>query len=162
MEIRIQNDPIIRLHLENIMNYSHADRAFILELRNGTMNSNGLPYAFFDMKYEVTTPEESYVDMNYQSMSLSRFEFASYLFRVRAWSGSIEDLGKIDPKLYQKMDKEGTKYIILGVLEGEGVESGVIGITYSRIPEKEDIDKALAKIYSLSQTVTDLLNVEPR
>src|ERR1039458_6090126 len=69
--VRVVN-PRVDAILYKLLVQSGADRAFVIEMHNGTDNPTGLPFAFGDMTYEKLRSDSSESILNeYNRMNLS-------------------------------------------------------------------------------------------
>lgn len=123
----------IRINLRGLLADSGADRAFIIEMHNGTNNINGLPFMYGEMTYEEVTPGTEHIDEDYTNINMSRFCFITYLYENYSWNGSMDSLNSIDDKMALRMESNGVKYAFFKCLYGSnGKEIGFIGITYTK------------------------------
>ena len=127
---RLKNDAQIRFHLKDLLMETGADRAFIIELHNGTNNNSGLPFYYGDMTYEETSKGVSHIDEDYHDFSLHRFPFFAQLFHDGSWYGHVNDLECVDSKLALRLQSNGSCEIGVVVIYGREKEIGFIGISY--------------------------------
>ena len=113
MEVRKEIKPVVDNVLMKVLQSTNADRAFILELHNGSSNTAGLPFVHCTMTYEVNRDSIENVDEDYQNLSLSRFNFPSYLHKNKYWMGTIEDFKKVDNKMATRMQTNGASYMVI-------------------------------------------------
>lgn len=128
---RIKNDAQIRMHLKDLLMETGSDRAFIIELHNGTNNNSGLPFYYGDMTYEEVNNGISHIDEDYRDFSLQRFPFFSQLFNDGSWYGHVDSLNKYDPKLGLRLRSNGSCEIGVVVMYGREKEIGFIGISFT-------------------------------
>lgn len=146
----------IRIYLKDLLADSGADRAFIIEMHNGTNNINGLPFMYGEMTYEEVTPGTEHIDEDYTSINMSRFCFITYLCENYSWNGSIDSLNTIDDKMALRMKSNGVKYAFFKCMYGSnGKEIGFIGITYTK-PIIMD-DKKVDTIRKMVNKTSDLM-----
>lgn len=133
IEYRKSIAPDIRIYLKDLLASSGADRAFIIEMHNGTNNINGLPFMYGEMTYEEVTPGTEHIDEDYTNINMSRFCFITYLCDNYSWNGSMDSLITIDDKMALRMKSNGVQYAFFKCLYGSnGKEIGFIGITYTK------------------------------
>ena len=78
MQMRESIKPYVTNLLKITINEMNADRAFIIELHNGSNNTAGLPFIHCTMTYEENARGIESIDEDYQNLSLSRFNFPEY------------------------------------------------------------------------------------
>lgn len=128
---RLEISPKINFILEKLLVTTKCDRAFIIELHNGTNNLNGLPFLFGDMTYEeISNDNLEYISELYQNVPLSRFPISQELFEYGYWFGSINELSTIDKRLSSRMAINGTDWTALILLKGTEKYLGVIGVSF--------------------------------
>lgn len=138
--------PQIYSTLDALLTSTKSDRAYIIELHNGSQNLNGVPYLHGTVVYERTKDGVEAIDEEYQNLSLSRYEFSTYLHDNFSFVGSIDELEKIDKKIASKLRANEVSYVATTTLHNGGREWGWFGVLYSEgseIPSKETIMKAL-------------------
>ncbi len=131
---RLKIDPAVRLDLKDFISETGADRAFLIEFHNGTTNVNGLQFLFGDMHYEEIKGETMHVDEEYQSITLSRYPFFSYLIKNGQWSGTIDELSEIDERLSLRFKSDGCYYVSISVVYDTKQEIGFIGASFVTSP----------------------------
>lgn len=159
LEKRKSIQPQINTALSLVLNNTYADRAFIMELHNGSNNLNGVPFLHGSVTYEKSLDGLDSIDEEYQNISLSRFDMATYLHTNFGFIGTIDDLLKIDKKLASKLSVDDVKFVVVITLHNGTNEWGWFGIMYNRtdnIPDERDIMKEMT---IASQTISNLLNV---
>lgn len=135
MAMRRDIKPFVSGVLQNAINEMNADRAFVIELHNGSNNSAGLPFIHCTMTYEENATDIEAIDEDYQNLSLSRFDFPEYLHKHDFWFGSIEDFAKIDKKMATRMQVNNATYMVIATLRSETSEIGYFGFTYCNSKE---------------------------
>lgn len=159
IEIRRQIQPQIEATLNSLLNDTKADRAFIIELHNGSNNINGVPFLHGSVTYDAAVDGLDVIDEEFQNLSLSRFEMATYLHNNFEFVGSIEEFRKIDKKLAAKLASNDVKYIAMTTLHDGNKEWGWFGLLYNRlndIPSEKDL---LNHMLITSQSITKEMNV---
>lgn len=157
----------IRIYLKELLANSGADRAFIIEMHNGTNSVNGLPFMYGEMTYEEVTPGTEHIDEDYTNINMSRFYFITYLYESYSWNGSIESLNDIDDKTALRLKSNDVVYAFFKCLYGSsGKEIGFIGITYTKTfdASKEHINSVTKMLDKASGQVSlklDIKNIIP-
>ena len=157
---RIKNEPKIRMHLKELLMETSADRAFIIELHNGTNNTSGLPFIYWDMSYEEVKNGVSHIDEDYRDFSLQRFMFFNQLFNDGSWYGNIDELKTIDPKLSLRLESNGVYEIGAVVMYGHEKEIGFIGISFTEDTNPHDRTQMKKIIRKYCQRVSPLLDAK--
>ena len=159
LENRKAIQPQINSALSSVMNKTNADRAFIIELHNGSNNLNGVPFLHGSVTYEFTRDGVDNIDEEYQNLSLSRYEFATYLHNNFSYFGSVDELAKIDKKLAMKLYSNGVVYVAVTTLHNGKNEWGWFGVLYGNmasVPQEREITNELM---ITSQTIAKTLQV---
>lgn len=147
--------PIVQGVLQNTINQMNADRAFVMELHNGSNNTSGLPFIHFSMTYEEVAKGIESIDEDYQGISLSRFSFPNYLVKHEIWFGTIEEFEEIDTKAASRLRHNDVTYIVLTSIETENCQIGYYGFTYcngKKPKDKKDIvEFVVGKVQKLSR-----------
>lgn len=155
MKIREGIRPEISKILQETIHDLHADRAFIIELHNGSNNTSGLPFLHCTMTYEEVAKGVDAVDEDYQNLTLSRFDFPQYLHDNEFWIGPVLDGQNIDPKIVKKLSVSDVTYIAIGNIKSDEYELGYYGFVYCNghePPAKADIMKnMLTNVQQLSK-----------
>lgn len=142
LEQRRQLQPKIDAILQTFLAETKADRAFIIELHNGSNNLNGVPFLHGSVTYDVSIDGLDDIDEEYQNLSLSRFEMSTYLHKNFEFIGTIEDMKKIDKKFASKLESNDVKYVAITTLHNGTNEWGWFGVLYNRttdIPPEKDL-----------------------
>lgn len=159
IELRRKIQPQIESTLNTMLKSCKADRAFIIELHNGSNNINGVPFLHGSVTYDASVEGLDIIDEDYQNLSLSRFEMASYLHTNFDFIGSIEELRKIDKKLAAKLSSNDVQYVVMSTLHDGNKEWGWFGVLYNRktnIPSEKEL---LNNILIESQSITKEMNI---
>jgi hypothetical protein len=146
VEYRNEIKPEISRILKNAIVQSGSDRAFIVEMHNGTNNTAGLPFIYGEMTYEEVREGYSHVGDGYLSMNLSRYDFPLYIEKNKMWCGTSEELIKVDDKFAHRVMADGVTYIGMIAINGYYNELGLFGLTYCDghvPPEGVDLEKLL-------------------
>lgn len=146
IEVRRSIKPNIDLLLKDALSTLNADRAFILEMHNGTNNVAGLPFIYGEMTYEEVRNEITHVDEDYTSINLSRFAFPMYLEKNHMWNGNIYELGRVDQKLAARLASNDVTYFAIIALHGVNNELGYFGFSFcngKQPPGESEIEKCL-------------------
>ena len=158
LELRKEMQPQIYAILGTFLEKTRADRAFIVELHNGSNNLNGVPFLHGSVTYDKSREGLEPIDEDYQNLSLSRFSMSTYLHVNYNYIGSVEKLSTIDKKLAAKLVSNDVKYIAVMTLHNGTNEWGWFGLIYNRetdIPSEKDI---LNEMMVTSQSITKTLS----
>ena len=158
LELRKEMQPQIYAILGTFLEKTRADRAFIVELHNGSNNLNGVPFLHGSVTYDKSREGLEPIDEDYQNLSLSRFSMSTYLHANYNYIGSVEKLSTIDKKLSAKLVSNDIKYIAVMTLHNGTNEWGWFGLIYNRetdIPSEKDI---LNEMMVTSQSITKTLS----
>lgn len=158
VETRRSIKPDIDMLLKDALSSMCADRAFVMEMHNGTNNVAGLPFIYGEMTYEEVRSHVGHVDEDYTSMNLSRFNFPMYIEKNHMWYGSIDELSTIDAKLAARLASNDVVYIAIIDLHGVSNVLGYFGFTYcdkKNIANEKEIETHLA---STAQKLSILLD----
>ena len=79
LELRKEMQPQIYATLGTFLEKTRADRAFIIELHNGSNNLHGVPFLHRSVTYDKSREGLEPIDEDYQNLSLSRFSMSTYL-----------------------------------------------------------------------------------
>lgn len=160
LEYRKKINPEIEMILNELLINTGANRAFVMEMHNGTSNISGLPFYYGEMTYEKVTPNVSHVDEDYKNINLSRFSFIYYLDEHHSWHGTIDDLGSIDNKLSMRMKSNDANYGIFVCIHGIEKAIGFLGITYCNGSLPPNLNKAIGNVNIASQKLSSLLDMK--
>lgn len=158
LELRKEMQPQIYAILGTFLEKTRADRAFIVELHNGSNNLNGVPFLHGSVTYDKSKEGLEPIDEDYQNLSLSRFSMSTYLHANYNYIGSVEKLSTIDKKLSAKLVSNDVKYLAVMTLHNGTNEWGWFGLIYNRetdIPSEKDI---LNEMMVTSQSITKTLS----
>ena len=158
LELRKEMQPQIYAILGTFLEKTRADRAFIVELHNGSNNLNGVPFLSGSFTYDKSREGLEPIDEDYQNLSLSRFSMSTYLHANYNYIGSVEKLSTIDKKLAAKLISNDVKYLAVMTLHNGTNEWGWFGLIYNRetdIPSEKDI---LNEMMVTSQSITKTLS----
>lgn len=159
LEMRRKLQPQIEAILNSLLQDSKADRAFIIELHNGSNNLNGVPFLHGSVTYDASVDGLDLIDEEYQNLSLSRFEMATYLHNNFDFIGTIDEFRKIDRKLAAKLASNDVKYIAMTTLHNGKNEWGWFGLLFNRdtdIPAEKDL---LNHMLITSQAITKEMDI---
>jgi hypothetical protein len=159
IEIRRQIQPQIETTLKSLLDATNGDRAFIVELHNGSNNINGVPFLHGSVTYDAAVDGLDIIDEEYQNISLSRFEMSTYLHTHFDFIGSVDELKKIDSKLAAKLTANDIKYIAVSTLHDGNKEWGWFGVLYNRKTDIPSEKELLNFMLITSQTITKEMNV---
>lgn len=156
---RINNEPQIREAVINLRGELDADRVYILETHNGGENLSSLPFLYVDLTYAEPRNQASWMEDEYKNVRLSRYPWATEVFKSTYWSDDIENLDELDPELYLRLKSEGAKFMAVMMLYGTYNPCGVVGVVYTDDdhPSDEQIKRVLMRY---ATTLSTLLNNE--
>lgn len=152
MQMRENIKPYITSLLKDALSSMNADRAFVIELHNGSNNTAGLPFVHCTMTYEEDARGIESIGEDYQNLSLSRFNFPEYLHKHDLWFGTIDEFEQIDPKVTSRMKNNGVTYLVITTIRSENSEIGYFGFTYCNGKEhKSDKDMMEFMVYAIQK-----------
>lgn len=159
MEQRRNIKPLVMDLLKNTINEMGCDRAYVIELHNGSNNTAGLPFIHASITYEAVARNIEPIDEDYQNITLTRFDFPEYLHNHDLWYGTIEEFMKFDSKMGGRLQHNGAKYIVMTTIRSDSSEIGYFGFIYynevvDNFGTKENMDFILQSV----QTLSKLLN----
>ena len=160
LELRKEMQPQIYATLGTFLEKTKADRAFIIELHNGSNNLNGVPFLHGSVTYDKSREGLEPIDEDYQNLSLSRFSMSTYLHANYSYMGSVAKLSTIDKKLSTKLIANDVKYLAVMTLHNGYNEWGWFGLLYNRetdIPsEKEILNEMMVASQSITKTLSTI------
>ena len=156
-EWREKNDPIIQAEMRNAMYHLNASRVSVMEFHNGKSNPGGLGFYYVDMTYEVCSEGHFNIANQYVNVNLSLLNIPTILYRDGYWYGTTDDLRKTDPMLANMIERNGTKWIALLLLEGS-VELGILEISFDEIPSSEKLPTIGRDIRRLGAQIANKLD----
>ena len=160
LELRKEMQPQIYAILGTFLEKTRADRAFIVELHNGSNNLNGVPFLHGSVTYDKSREGLEPIDEDYQNLSLSRFSMSTYLHANYNYIGSVEKLSTIDKKLSAKLVSNDVKYLAVMTLYNGTNEWGWFGLIYNRendIPaEREILNEMMVTSQSITKTLSTI------
>lgn len=128
---RIQADADIRLILHRLLHTLNADRAWLIELHNGSKNlSSGLPFLYGDMRIEEVADGISNVDDEYTDFHLSKYPFIGKVFDDGFYWGATEPIQEIDERMYFKFKSNAVNEVAILALYSGDKPLGVIGVSF--------------------------------
>lgn len=164
MSIRKNIQPQVENILREVLDKTGADRAWVIELHNGSSNTAGLPFVHCTMTYEVDGDSIESIDEDYQNLSLSRFKFPQYLHKNKVWYGTIDEFKQVDKKMANRMIVNGANYMVISTIETSTNELGYFGFTYcnGKIPSNKAIiaSETATSIQKLSKLLDKTITEE--
>lgn len=156
---RLNNEPQIREAVINLRSELDADRVYILETHNGGENLASLPFLYVDLTYAEPRSQAAWMEEEYKNVRLSRYPWASEVFRQTYWSGTVEVLEELDPELYYRLKNENVRFMASMMLYGTYNPCGVVGVVYTddNYPSDDTIKRVLMRY---ATTLSTLLNNE--
>jgi hypothetical protein len=158
IKVRESIKPKISAILKETLHNLNADRAFVLELHNGSNNTSGLPFIHCSMTYEEVSKGIEPVDEDYQNLSLSRFSFPEYLHENDFWLGTVDEFAEVDAKVSSRMKGNGTSYLVITTIRTGDNELGYYGFTYCNGKQPKGKDEILPHIITKVQLLSKLLD----
>lgn len=146
IKLRNKLQPELTAVLSGVLTDIGADRAFIIELHNGSASLNTVSFIHGTMTYEETKNGVENIDDEFQNISLSHYTFVNYLHTHHIFVGNIRNLSLIDKRFAAKLGAYEVKYIAIMALYGDNGEYGYIGAAYnegSKIPSNDKISREL-------------------
>lgn len=128
---RMESTPVVQSMLTEVLNETHAMRAFIIEMHNGKYNASGLSFNYGSMTYEALRENSLSISEDYSDFTLERYPFFSKVYKSGYWYGSIENLTNVDKRLALKIESNDAKYLFVNVIYGTKAEIGFIGVTFN-------------------------------
>ena len=156
---RINNEPKIREAIMNLRVELNADRVYILETHNGGENLSSLPFLYVDLTYAEPKNQAAWMEDEYKNVRLSRYPWASEVFKSTYWSDNISNMTELDPELYYRLTNEKAVFMAVLMLYGTYNPCGVVGVVYTsdNHPSDDEIRRVLMRY---GTTLSALLNNE--
>lgn len=131
IERRFKADADLHVILREMLVRFDADRAYIVELHNGSKNlGSGLPFVKGDMRIEEVRDNVLHVDTEYKEFSLSMFSFISYLFTNGVYIGAVSDMQAVDSRLYYKFMSNDVRGVACIALYYGRMPLGILGLSW--------------------------------
>lgn len=128
---RLSADSNIRHILSKMIFTTNADRAWLIEFHNGSKNlTTGLPFLFGSMRIEEVRDSISNVDEDYADFSLSKYKLVAKVLEDGYFYGGLDDIQKIDQRLYYKFQANDISEIALLTLYDGEKPAGIIGLSF--------------------------------
>lgn len=156
--VRQSIKPTIDNLLQNTLISMKADRAFVMEMHNGTNNTAGLPFIYGEMTYESVAEGVTHIDEDYQNINLSRFNLPLHVVKTHLWVGSIEELKEIDPKFANRLAANDVTYLAVAIIHGVKNELGFFGLTYCNGDTPKSTKEITVKLMEATQKLSTLLD----
>lgn len=160
LEYRKQINPEVDRILSNLLINSEANRAFVIEMHNGTNNMSGLPFYYGEMTYEKVTPTIKYISDEYTNMTLSRFTFTNYIYEHHSWYGDMDEMLSIDGKLANMMKENNVSYMVFSCIHGSESAIGYVGVTYCNGLKPKDVYRSIGYVNLSAQKLSSLLDMK--
>ena len=131
VKTRLSADSNIRHILSKMIFTTNADRAWLIEFHNGSKNlTTGLPFLFGSMRIEEVRDSISNVDEDYADFSLSKYKLVAKVLDDGYFYGGLDDIQKIDQRLYYKFKANDISEIALLTLYDGEKPAGIIGLSF--------------------------------
>ncbi len=165
MEQRRSIRPYVMDILRMTINETGCERAFVIELHNGSNNTAGLPFIHASMTYEAVSRGIEPIDEDYQNISLTRFVFSEYLHEHDLWYGPIDEFVTLDPKMGGRLKHNGATYLVITTIRSEKCEIGYFGFIYYEeknidFATKENMEFILHSVQELSKLLDKKSSIE--
>lgn len=158
MVLRNNIKPYVSNLLKNTLSEMNADRAFVIELHNGSNNTSGLPFIHCTMTYEEDAIGIEPIGEDYQNLSLSRFDFPDYLHEHDLWIGDVDTFASIDSKAASRMKNNDVTFLVIGTIRSAANEIGYFGFTYCKGKEHKDKKVIIEFMFNAVQKLSKLLD----
>lgn len=131
IETRLKSDMEVRNALSHVLEATNADRAWLVEMHNGNKNlATGLPFLFGSMRMEEVRDGIYHVDEEYSDFSLSKYKLIFNTLKEGYFYGTLEDVRRIDERLYYKFKANNVNEIALLVLYDCDLPIGILGLSF--------------------------------
>ena len=128
-EFRIQSAPILRSLLNQLSLETNAERVFIFEYHNGKNNPSGQQWQYGDMTFINDNTYD--ISDEYQNVPLIKYNIGDKIYKDGFYSGTIEEVSELDPKLAARLISNDTKKIFAVSIYGEdSIEIGFLGLSF--------------------------------
>jgi len=136
----------IQGHVTDLKWSTSALRCLVLSLHNGQESLSGT-YQFLKCSALFEECGDAYsVFDDYQNVHLTQFPIFTYLYSNEMFCGNMEELKKIDNKLYQRLISNDVGYIHIQALIGDGNDViGFLVLTWE--DEPQDHESVHQRIY---------------
>lgn len=155
-EYRMESSPLIRNYLNGLSKEIGAERVYIVEYHNGKSNPSGLQWQFGDMNFINDNTDD--IRDEFQNISLVRYNIFYELYENVYWSGSLEELRKLDKRFAARAEVNEVQYLAFETIYGSNLaDLGFLGVSFTEEPKisESEIRKALNKY---SATISPLLD----
>ena len=164
MDIRDRVSPKVQRHLLNMVYKLDCDRAFIIELHNGTRNATNLPFKYFDMTYEEVNDNRhiKHVSQDFMNVMVTHYKLPYYVADKKFFYGDSKALHKVDSRFADNFDAEyNGKYLAMHIIRTSKDDIGFLGVEF----EHEDsmkVSKEMVRtvIETNSILFSDLLDLD--
>lgn len=146
IESRLAADSDIRRILSKMVFTTDTDRAWLIEFHNGSKNiGTGLPFLFGSMRIEEIRDGILNVDEDYSDFSLSKYKLIVKVLQDGFFYGSIEDVRKVDERMYYKFKSNNVSEIALLTLYNGEKPIGILGLSYcnDKVMDKQLVGKTI-------------------
>lgn len=149
IETRLKSDTEISKILSNMIVTADADRAWLIEMHNGSKNlATGLPFLYGSMRMEEVRDSIFHVDEEYSDFSLSKYKLIVKALHDGFFYGNLEDVRRVDERLYYKFKANNVNEIALLVLyDCEETPIGILGLSYcnQKLMKRQLVGKEIRK-----------------
>lgn len=149
IETRLRSDTEINNILSKLLSTADADRAWLIELHNGSKNfGTGLPFLYGSMRMEEVRDSIFHVDDEYSDFNLSKYKLIVKTLRDGFFYGNLEDVRLVDERLYYKFKANNVNEIALIVLyDCKETPIGLLGLSYcnGKLMQRQLVGKEIRK-----------------
>lgn len=127
---RFEINPQIDNILSKIALDCDADRVWLIEYHNSIESLGGISFLYGKMTNQVA--RDSIVNSigEFDELNLSAHKIMSKLVDEGYWSGTCDDLMRIDEPLSHRLQINGTKSIVMVSIYGDTCPIGVMGVSF--------------------------------
>ena len=149
IETRLKSDTEINNVLSKLLATANADRAWLIELHNGSKNlATGLPFLYGSMRMEEVRDSIFHVDDEYSDFNLSKYKLIVKTLRDGFFYGNLEDVQLVDERLYYKFKANNVNEVALIVLyDCKETPIGILGLSYcnGKLMQRQLVGKEIRK-----------------
>lgn len=154
---RMESSPKVEAYLNRMLIETGAARCYVIEMHNGKYNSAGLSFNYGAMTYEETRDTVESAREDYSDFSLDRYQFITKMYKKGYWSGTVDDVKRLDKKFAYKLIANDTEFVAFATLYGEDNEIGFIGVSFIK-GDTYNVDAVNSALYRYSTIISPLLD----
>lgn len=127
---RSKYDQKIKSLLPTLLYKYHADRVWIIQYHNGTMD-----WQHGTMRFELCAEGIQSIKQQYDNFSLTWLDLPYYLQENEIFIGNLADLSKVDPVICHQFMKNSVGYLACTLIKDSmGRPMAVLGATWTQEP----------------------------